>query len=228
MPDSRSNLWPPHCRPPTSGPGARLRASLGAVAAVLLAVAVMASGVARGDEPRPLAGSLAGQLLVATAKMGDPRFMHTVIYMVRHDTDGAMGLVVNRPIAELSFARLLERLGIDSGRISGSIRVHKGGPVEETRGFVLHSTDYVGDSTLVVDDKVALTAEPDILEALAAGSGPSLSLFALGYAGWAPGQLEGELARGDWVAVPADEALLFDDDYDGKWRRAIARRGVEL
>ncbi|MFQ5984889.1 MAG: YqgE/AlgH family protein [Alphaproteobacteria bacterium] len=227
MADSRRKLTRLY-RPPTSGLKPWLRASFGAIAAVLLTVTVTGSNAARVDQPRLEAGSLTGRLLVAAAKMPDPRFMYTVIYMVRHDADGAMGVVVNRPLGDVPFARLFERLGIEDDGVGGSIRVHKGGPVEETRGFVLHSADYVGDGTMVVDGEVALTAEADILSAIAAGTGPRLSLFLLGYAGWAPGQLEAEMAAGDWVTVPADEALVFDDDYDGKWQRAIARRGIDL
>ncbi len=98
----------------------------------------------------------------------------------------------------------------------------------EARGLVLHTTDYVGQSTVPVKDSVALTSEPEVLQAIAAGRGPRRSLFSLGYAGWAPGQLEAEIDAGAWVTVPADEALVFDDDYAGKWRRAISRRGVDL
>ncbi|MFQ5897235.1 MAG: YqgE/AlgH family protein [Candidatus Methylomirabilia bacterium] len=207
----------------------RHRAKVRPIAAVLLlTVAVTAAGGAKAAEVRTEAGSLAGQLLVATAEMPDPRFARTVIYMVRHDASGAMGLIVNRPIGEVPLARLLEQLGIDSDGVSGNIRVHYGGPVQRRRGFMLHSADYVGEGTRIVNGAMALTDPLEILPAIAAGTGPHRSLFALGYAGWGPGQLEGEMGGGHWVIVPADEALVFDDDYEAKWQRAIARRIIHL
>ncbi|MFQ5828603.1 MAG: YqgE/AlgH family protein [Candidatus Methylomirabilia bacterium] len=201
----------------------------GAVASiVLLILAVVAPSAAEAPKVQPAAGSLAGQLLVATPKMPDPRFAQTVIYMVRHDATGAMGLIVNRPIRDVPLAHLLERLGMESDGVSGSIRVHYGGPVAGKRGFMLHSADYVGKGTTIVHGGVALTDQPDILTAIAAGTGPHHSLFAVGYAGWSPGQLEAEMGAGHWVTAPADEALLFEGDYRGKWQRAMDRRIIRL
>ncbi len=172
--------------------------------------------------------SSAGQLLVATRSMPDSRFARTVIYMVRHDETGAMGLVVNRPMGEVPLASLLEGLGVDADDAEGTIRIHYGGPVEYTQGFVLHSPDYVVEGTLVVDGGLALTAKADIVRDIATGEGPRQSLVVFGYAGWSPGQLEAEMARDDWITVPADEALVFDDEYEDKWRRAMARRSIDL
>ncbi len=203
------------------------RAMLAAVGvAVLLAVAGIGAR-AIAQRPSPV-GDLTGRLLVATPLMPDPKFMRTVIYMVRHDSGGAMGLVLNRPMVEIPLARVLEQLGIESKDASGSVRTHYGGPVERTRGFVLHTADYVGQSTVLVRDGVAMTWGPEIWRAIAGGAGPRRSLFILGHSGWAPGQLEAEMGAGHWVAVPADEVLVFDEDYDGKWSRAMARRRISL
>jgi putative transcriptional regulator len=177
---------------------------------------------------RPNAGSLTGQLLVATSELNDPRFVRTVIYMVHHDRGGAMGLVVNRPMGDTSLAALLEGLGIEGNGTKGGIRLHYGGPVEPRRGFVLHTSDYTSESTKVVSGGIALTVGTEILRALGTGAGPRLSLVAFGYAGWAPGQLESEIAAGAWVVVQSDEALIFDQDYEKKWERAMARRTIQL
>jgi putative transcriptional regulator len=170
---------------------------------------------------------LVGQLLVAMPGMGDPRFEKTVIYLCAHNADGAMGLVVNRAMEELTFPDMLEQLGIDVTGNSPSINIHFGGPVESGRGFVLHSSDYLRDATMVVDDDVALTATLDILKAIAGGGGPVQSLLALGYAGWGPGQLDGEIMSNGWLSVDADADLVFGDDLDGKWERAMKKIGID-
>jgi len=170
---------------------------------------------------------LVGQLLVAMPSMGDPRFEKTVIYLCAHNADGAMGLVVNRAMEELTFPDMLEQLGIDVTGNSPSINIHFGGPVESGRGFVLHSSDYLRDATMVVDDDVALTATLDILKAIAGGGGPMQSLLALGYAGWGPGQLDGEIMSNGWLSVDADADLVFGDDLDGKWERAMKKIGID-
>jgi putative transcriptional regulator len=139
-----------------------------------------------------------------------------------------MGLVVNRPIGEAPLAELLEGFGMEGNGAQGGIRLYYGGPVEPRRGFVLHTADYASGSTRVVKDGIALTVGTEIFRALGAGTGPRLSLVALGYAGWAPGQLEGEIAAGAWVVVPADEGLVFDPNYERKWERAMARRTIQL
>ncbi|MGH6932973.1 MAG: YqgE/AlgH family protein [Dongiaceae bacterium] len=176
----------------------------------------------------PPIGYLTGQLLIAMPQMRDPRFTRTVIYMCAHNTDGAMGLVVNRRVGSVTFDDLLKQLGIGPNRRSDEIRVHFGGPVETGRGFVLHSADYVQDGTLVVDNAVALTATLNILKDIASGSGPRRSLLALGYAGWGPGQLDAEIQANGWLSVTADEALVFDADLDRKWERAIGKIGIDF
>jgi putative transcriptional regulator len=196
--------------------------------AIVAALTLVGVALWSGDRLRAQDESqwLAGSLLVATEKMGDPRFARSVIYMVSHDADGAMGVIVNHPLGEGPIAKLLDKLGIDNHGVDGEIVVRYGGPVREGLGFVLHSTDYVADDTLVVDDKIALTAQSEILREIGAGRGPSERMLIFGYAGWGPGQLEGEIASGDWVTVPADKALIFDDDDGSKWRRAIDERGI--
>ncbi len=199
-----------------------------AIAVVVgLAVATGGDAGAGADDLPAASGGLAGQLLVATPEMPDPRFAETVIYMVEHSTDGAMGLVVNRPVGEIPLAELLEELGLDGQGASGSVRLHQGGPVRVAHGLVLHSPDYVVDGTLVVDHGLALTTRPKIVEDIASGAGPRRILVAFGYAGWGAGQLEAEIAAGAWVTIPSDDALVFDDVV-GKWRRAMARHGIEL
>ncbi|MDX9859485.1 MAG: YqgE/AlgH family protein [Rhodospirillales bacterium] len=171
---------------------------------------------------------LAGQLLVAMPGMLDPRFTKAVIYMCAHNADGAMGLVVNKLIESLSFPDLLAQLGIESVGIGDQIKIHFGGPVESSRGFVLHSPDYRRDATLIVDEQVALTATVDILKAIAIGSGPRRSLLALGYAGWGPGQLDEEIKANGWLHVTADDELVFGaGNVEGKWEKAMAKLGID-
>ncbi len=169
---------------------------------------------------------LTGQLLIAMPNMADPRFARTVIYMCAHSAEGAMGLVINKPMPSISFRELLEQLDIPSGEAVAMLRVHLGGPVESGRGFVLHTADFVREGTMVVDGRVALTATIDILRAIAAGEGPQQHLLALGYAGWGPGQLDAEIQANGWLHAPADETILFDADLSTKWERAIAKLGV--
>ncbi|AIB11301.1 UPF0301 protein YqgE [Azospirillum argentinense] len=171
---------------------------------------------------------LTGQLLIAMPGMTDPRFQRTVIYMCAHNEDGAMGLVVNRLFGSVTFEDLLEQLEIEIQEPIANMPVHYGGPVESGRGFVLHSTDYVRDGTLVVDDEVALTATIDILRAISENRGPRRNILLLGYAGWGPGQLDAEIQANGWLNVPCDETLLFDPELDTKWERSIAKLGVSL
>lgn len=173
-------------------------------------------------------GYLGGQLLAAMPNMGDPRFERTVIYLCAHNDEGAMGLVLNRLVESLTFPDLLHQLGIDHGRLGEEIRIHFGGPVETGRGFVLHSADYLQDSSLQVDERVALTATVDILRDMASGQGPRHCLLALGYAGWGPGQLDREIQANGWLTVPADEGLIFDERLEDKWERTIGKIGLDL
>ena len=171
---------------------------------------------------------IAGQLLVATPEMNDPRFAQSVIYIVRHDKEGAMGLVVNKPVARGSISELLKAVGeeVEGGDLE--VILHYGGPVESGKGFVLHTDDYTEDGTEVVCGGMALTADVGILRDIARGRGPQNRLIMLGYAGWAPGQLEGELLAGAWFIIPAEKELIFDDHPETIWERARDRRKVEL
>jgi putative transcriptional regulator len=170
---------------------------------------------------------LAGQLLVAMPGMRDPRFAKTVIYMCAHSADGAMGLVLNRTLDVLTFSDLLQQLGIKTPLACPTIDIHFGGPVETGRGFVLHSPEYKHEGTLEVDKGVSLTATIDILRAIATGDGPRRHLLALGYAGWGPGQLDGEIRANGWLSVAADETLVFDTTVETKWEQAMAKIGVD-
>jgi putative transcriptional regulator len=194
-------------------------------AAVLLAAAALLAPAA--TDP-PEFASLTGQLLIAAPTIGDPRFARTVILMVRHDKEGALGIVINRPVEERSIASLLEAAGEDVSGISGSLRIFAGGPVQPELGFVVHSAEYRLDETLDVDGRVAMTANRQILRDIGHNRGPAKSLFALGYAGWGPGQLEGELARHDWFTTPEEPRLIFDDDRANLWEDAMARRTRDL
>ncbi len=169
-----------------------------------------------------------GHLLAAMPQMEDPRFERSVIYLCAHNAEGAMGLVVNRLFDAITFPDLLEQLNIETGPKTEQIRVHFGGPVESGRGFVLHTDDYVRDGTLKVRTGFALTATVDILKAIAQGEGPRHSLLALGYSGWGPGQLESEIAANGWLVVPADPTIVFDQELEDKWQRALAATGVSI
>lgn len=171
---------------------------------------------------------LSGKFLIAMPGMGDPRFAQSVVFICAHSADGAMGLIVNKPTPEVRFADLLSQLGIDAKPGLRDIRVHFGGPVENSRGFVLHSADYSsGDSTLVVDDGMALTATLDVLEEIAKGRGPKSSLLALGYSGWGPGQLESEIAQNGWLTSEARRDIIFGRANEHKWTAAVKALGID-
>ena len=171
---------------------------------------------------------LQGQLLIAMPSMGDPRFERTVIYMCAHSADGAMGLVINKPLEAITFPDLLRQLGIDTPAAGQSILVHAGGPVEPGRGFVLHSDDYQHDGSMRLGDNMMLTATIDVLKAMAGGHGPQRSLLALGYAGWEPGQLDAEIQANGWLTVPGDPEIIFEAELDQKWSQAGRKVGIDL
>lgn len=171
---------------------------------------------------------LSGKLLVAMPGMGDPRFDHSVILICAHSPEGAMGLIVNKPVPDLSFTSLLDQLGIPRDPQGRDIVVHFGGPVERGRGFVLHSSDYAGGpATMQIAGGLGMTATLDVLEAMARGAGPAFALLALGYSGWGPGQLETEIARNGWLTVDAAQSLIFSADNRGKWTDALRGIGVD-
>jgi putative transcriptional regulator len=182
----------------------------------------------------PQRGYLDGQMLIAMPTMRDERFARTLIYVCAHSSEGAMGIVVNQPAANVNFADLLVQLEvikdtdlIQLPRGAGSVQVLKGGPVEPGRGFVLHSSDFfIENSTLPIDDGICLTATLDVLKAIANGNGPASALLALGYAGWAPGQLETEIQENGWLHCSADTDLIFGDDLVHKYERALRKLGI--
>jgi putative transcriptional regulator len=198
---------------------------------ILAAVIVPASllhNVAPTAGEAPESGSLAGQFLVASPSMSDPRFRQTVILMVRHDKEGALGIVINRPVGERTFADLMKMIGEKDTGAPGTVHLFAGGPVQLELGFVVHSAEYLQPETVAIDSRVAMTSSRQILRDIASNKGPNKSLVAFGYAGWSPGQLEGELKRQFWVTAPADPALIFDEDREKVYDAAFARRTLDL
>jgi putative transcriptional regulator len=187
----------------------------------------------RADPPPPT--SLEGQFLIAMPSLREGPFARSVVYMCAHRNDGAMGIVINQRAEEIDFGQLLAQLDIvpetEAIRLpprAQTVRVLRGGPVETGRGFVLHSSDYgANDSTVKIGEHVCLTATLDILRAIAEGTGPSQAVLALGYAGWASGQLESEILANGWLTCPADAGIIFDTDFDRKYDRALAILGVD-
>lgn len=179
-----------------------------------------------GSKPEVTPGdiSLTGQLLIASADNGDPRFDHAVILVVRHNRDGALGIIINQPIEERPLASLLAETGGDAAGVTGSVLLFAGGPVDPAAGFVLHSPEYHLAQTLEIDGRVAMTATPQIISDIAHGRGPQKTLIAFGYSGWGPGQLDNELALHAWLTAPADPKLIFDEDRAKVWDAAMARR----
>jgi putative transcriptional regulator len=171
---------------------------------------------------------LTGKLLIAMPGMGDPRFEYAVVMVCAHSGEGAMGLIINKQVPELSLDDLLEQLEIDAGAGSVGRAVHFGGPVEGGRGFVLHSSDYMGQqATIRISDSFGMTATKDVLVEIADGRGPREVLTALGYAGWGPGQLESELKQNAWLTADAETAIVFDPDDSAKWKKALKTLGID-
>lgn len=196
------------------------------LALVAAAVAAVPARAAVDDSLQPPFASLAGRMLVATKNIATLPFAGTVIMLVSHTARGAVGLVVNRPIGVHPIENVLAVMGMDGSDLAGTVPVRFGGPVGTSEGFVLHSSDYSMESTQFVSEGLALTSRARILGDILAGRGPKLWMFAFGYAGWGPGQLEREIALQAWVSVPADEAIVFDDDNDTKWNRAMLLHGT--
>jgi putative transcriptional regulator len=190
----------------------------------------------KSSEPASARGYLDGQMLIAMPAMHDERFARSLIYVCAHSSEGAMGIVVNQPAGNIKFPDLLVQLEVipASERIqlpgrAEDVKVLKGGPVETGRGFVLHSADYfIENSTLPIDEGICLTATLDILKAIARGNGPASAILALGYAGWAPGQLEHEIQENGWLHCAADPELIFGADIDGKYEKALRKLGIDL
>ncbi|MGH6876304.1 MAG: YqgE/AlgH family protein [Rhizomicrobium sp.] len=181
--------------------------------------------------PRAPAGDnfLEGKLLIAMPGMTDPHFEKSVIYMCAHSADGAMGIMINKPVAGLSFHDLMEKLELKITPKTPNFPILYGGPIETGRGFVLHSGDYESsEATLPVSEDVSLTATLDILRAMADGRGPEHAIFALGYAGWTEGQIEDEIRRNGWIHCDSDPELLFDGEPDAKWATALRKLGIDV
>ena len=189
----------------------------------------------KAEQPAPGRGYLDGQMLIAMPAMNDERFTRAVIYVCAHSTEGAMGIIVNHPASNIKFPDLLVQLEVipAAERIqlpnrAEDVKVLKGGPVETGRGFVLHSADFfIENSTLPIDEGICLTATLDILKAIARGNGPASAILALGYAGWAPGQLEQEIQQNGWLHCAADAELIFGRDTDTKYEKALRKIGID-
>src|SRR4051812_39447135 len=171
------------------------------------------------------AATLVGRFLVAAPSMPDERFQKSVVFICKHDDDGALGIIVNNKVEDLPLGQVYKQLGIDVPKISNIQPVLFGGPVEPTRGLVLHSADYKRNETLLIEGGMALTASIEILKDMAGGSGPQNAWLALGHSGWSPGQLDRELQDNAWLVVEADAALVFDTNLEAKWQRALDRLG---
>ncbi len=202
------------------------RLSLIVVTSILPAAFRDAALQTPAQSPAPV--SLAGQLLIASPAMADPRFHRTVILMVQHDRSGALGIVINRPLQERSLASLLAALGEQDASVAGNVRIFAGGPVQPDVGFVVHSADYRRSETIAIDGRVAMTSSREILRDIGNNRGPKKSLVAFGYAGWRPGQLEEELSHGVWFTAAEDADLVFDVDRDKVWDDAMKRRTQDL
>ena len=190
--------------------------------ATLLHAALQDPGAAPG------AASLAGQVLIAAPEMRDPRFYHAVVLMVRHNASGAFGIIINRPLGERPLASLLEALGEKDDSVTGTLTVFAGGPVQPELGFVIHSTEYHRAETVDIDAHVAMTSSREIIHDIISKHGPEKSLVAFGYAGWAPDQLENELAQRAWYTAAQDWKLIFDEDRAKVWDDAMTRRTQDL
>jgi putative transcriptional regulator len=197
-----------------------MRLILAAAAAIVLPAAALHAALSTGTDGLGRT-SFAGQLLIASPNMRDP-FDHAVILMAQHNREGALGIIINRPMDRRSIARVREALGATAGSISDGMRVFRGGPVSPNTVLVLHSADYHRPDTLDIDGRIALSDAADVLRDMALGNGPAKSLIALGYAGWGPSQLEDEIARGTWAMAPENPALVFDDDRSRVWTDALA------
>jgi putative transcriptional regulator len=202
----------------------RLLLALGA----LLVTGTLLGAVPPKLEQGPEHSSLVGQLLVASPKIGDPRFRRTVILIIRHGKEGAVGITVNRPIGEHSLASVLAMLGEDGSLVDGDIPIFAGGPVQPEAVFVIHTTDYTRSETIPINGQLAVTSSSHVFHDIGRRKGPRKTLIAFGYAGWGPSQLEAELARNDWFTAAADAELIFEERRERVWDSAMARRLRDL
>ena len=198
--------------------------SLGLIVAFLLQTALLKAALPTNPEEAPARPSLAGQLLVAAPSLNDSYFERTVILIVQHRPSGSLGIIINKPIREISIASLFEALNQNGGDVAGDVRVFSGGPVHPEAGFVVHSPDYRRPETVAVNDRLSMTSSIDILRDIGAKKGPAKILVAFGYAGWGPDQLEREIEVHGWAIAEADPALVFDEDRDKVWDHAWEHR----
>jgi putative transcriptional regulator len=171
------------------------------------------------------AANLVGRFLVAAPSMPDERFQKSVVFICKHDDEGALGIIVNNKVDDLPLGQVYKQLGIAVPKNAIELPVLFGGPVETSRGLVLHSADYKREETLLIEGGLALTASLEILKDMAEGSGPKQAWLALGHSGWSPGQLDREMQDNAWLVVDADPNLVFDPDFEAKWQRALDRLG---
>ena len=185
--------------------------------------------MASGQQPQSPEGFLHGKLLIAMPGMSDPRFGKSVIFMCQHSADGAMGLIVNKPL-DLDFKNLMDKMDIQTVPQASARQVMFGGPVDTDRGYILHSSERTNHppGTIVVTPEIAMTLTVDMLKKIAGGAGPSRWMMALGYAGWGPGQIESEIAANGWVHCEPDNEIIFDSGMDDKWVRALDKLGVPV
>ena len=196
---------------------------------ILPFVALMIGSASVGIAEETGPASFTGKLLVADTSLKDPRFARSVIYLVRHDSDGALGLIINKPLAKLPLADLLRQLEVEDVETDVELDLYFGGPVHGDYSFVLHSSDFAAaKATATVDGGFAVSDVRRVLRAMSEHRGPEKSLFAVGYAGWAPAQLDAELERGDWNVIDADETLVFDLPVSEKWPAAHDRRSLKM
>ena len=198
-----------------------------AVAELMLLVAVLGCTVSKSSE-MPETDPIVGKLLVASPSMSEPLFRRTVILIVQHDSQGVLGIIVNRPIKEIALSKIEELMGQKGKKVEGNVPVIAGGPVDPKAFFVLHSTDYHRPETIDLDKHVAVTTSPQIFLDMGEKKGPEKSLTAFGYVGWTPEQLESELEQHDWFMEPEEPALIFDDDRNKVWEDAVMRSGIDL
>ena len=173
-------------------------------------------------------GSLAGHLLIATPVIQESCFARSVVYICAHNEEGAMGVIINSPVDSIDIKDILSQLDIDSASAPQEFPVHFGGPVEASRGFILHSSDYATADSLVQKDGIAVTASISILQEMAHGKSPAQGMLILGYSGWSPGQLESEIEGGSWIVVPASKQLVFNTDNEAKWNVALSTLGIDM
>ncbi len=196
---------------------------------VVIPFALLWIGIAGAAAQETRGESFAGKLLVADTSMSDPRFAESVIYLVRHDEDGAFGLIINKPVVKLPLADMLSELDLEGAEPDAEVDLYFGGPVQRELVFVLHSRDFTADEgTVMIQDGYAVSGIRQVLRAMSEDKGPEKAIVAVGYAGWAPDQLDAELERGDWAVVDADETLVFDLPVPEKWPAAFGRRSIKL